>query len=35
MLFLTEHDVKAALTGADIYREAVDIIERVFAQQSA
>ena len=35
MLFLTEQDVKAALAGADVYMEAVDVIERVFEQQSA
>jgi alanine dehydrogenase len=35
MLFLTEQDVKAALSGDDAYREAVDVIERVLQQQSA
>jgi alanine dehydrogenase len=34
MLFLTEHDVKEALKGGDAYKEAVDVIERVFQQQS-
>jgi len=35
MLFLTEQDVKDALTGDDVYREAVAVISRVFEQQSA
>ena len=35
MLFLTEQDVKDALTGGDAYKEAVTVIERVLAQQSA
>jgi ornithine cyclodeaminase len=35
MLFLSEQDVKDALAGDDAYREAVDVIERVFLQQSA
>ena len=35
MLFLTEQDVKDALSGDDAYREAVAVIERVFEQQSA
>jgi alanine dehydrogenase len=35
MLFLSEQDVKDALAGGDAYREAVDVIERVFEQQSA
>lgn len=35
MLFLTEQDVKDALSGADSYKEAVAMIERVLAQQSA
>jgi ornithine cyclodeaminase/alanine dehydrogenase-like protein (mu-crystallin family) len=35
MLFLTEHDVLAALAGDDSYAEAVDVITRVFEQQSA
>jgi alanine dehydrogenase len=35
MLFLTERDVKDALTGGDAYKEAVAVIERVLAQQSA
>jgi alanine dehydrogenase len=35
MLFLTEQDVKDALTGGDAYKEAVAVIERVLAQQSA
>lgn len=35
MLFLTEQDVKDALAGEDTYKEAVDVIERVFEQQSA
>ncbi len=35
MLFLTEQDVLAALAGDDTYKEAVDVIARVFAQQSA
>lgn len=34
MLFLTERDVKDALDGEDSYKEAVDVIERVFRQQS-
>src|SRR5277367_6015254 len=35
MLFLTEQDVLAALAGDDAYKEAVDVIARVFEQQSA
>ena len=35
MLFLTEQDVKDALSGGDAYKEAVAVIERVLAQQSA
>ena len=35
MLFLTEEDVKAALSGADAYKEAVAVIEAVLKQQSA
>jgi ornithine cyclodeaminase/alanine dehydrogenase-like protein (mu-crystallin family) len=35
MLFLTEQDVKDALTGDDAYKEAVAVIEQVFRQQSA
>jgi ornithine cyclodeaminase/alanine dehydrogenase-like protein (mu-crystallin family) len=35
MLFLSEQDVKDALAGSDAHREAVDVIERVFEQQSA
>ena len=35
MLFLTEQDVKDALSGDDAYAEAVAVIERVLAQQSA
>lgn len=35
MLFLTEQDVKAALSGGNPYREAVDVIEQVLGQQSA
>src|SRR4029078_9651772 len=35
MLFLTEQDVKAALSGDDAYREAVAVIETVLRQQSA
>lgn len=35
MLFLTENDVKAALSGADAYKEAVAVIEEVLRQQSA
>lgn len=35
MLFLTEQDVKDAVAGADAYREAVAVIERVLGQQSA
>jgi ornithine cyclodeaminase/alanine dehydrogenase-like protein (mu-crystallin family) len=35
MLFLTEQDVKDALSGAEVHKEAVEIIERVFEQQSA
>src|SRR5436305_3109780 len=35
MLFLSEQDVKSALLGGDAYCEAVDVIERVLAQQSA
>lgn len=35
MLFLSEQDVKTALAGADAYKEAVEVIERVFEQQSA
>jgi alanine dehydrogenase len=35
MLFLSEQDVKTALSGDDAYKEAVDVIERVFVQQSA
>lgn len=35
MLFLTEQDVKAALSGGDAYKEAVDVIEAVLKQQSA
>jgi len=35
MLFLTEQDVKDALAGDDAYKEAVDVITRVFEQQSA
>ena len=35
MLFLTEQDVKDALSGSDAYKEAVAVIERVLAQQSA
>ena len=31
MLFLTEQDVQAALSGADAYKEAVAVIERVLA----
>ncbi|HZC57578.1 MAG TPA: ornithine cyclodeaminase family protein [Xanthobacteraceae bacterium] len=34
MLFLTEQDVKEALAGGDAYKEAVDVIEQVFRQQS-
>ncbi len=35
MLFLTEQDVKDALSGGDAYKEAVAVIERVLIQQSA
>src|SRR5258708_18492027 len=35
MLFLSEQDVKDALSGGDAYKEAVAVIERVFQQQSA
>src|SRR4029079_12630777 len=35
MLFLTEEDVKAALSGGDAYKEAVAVIEAVLRQQSA
>jgi alanine dehydrogenase len=35
MLFLTEQDVQAALAGDGAYKEAVDVITRVFEQQSA
>ena len=35
MLFLTEQNVKDALSGDDAYIEAVAVIERVLAQQSA
>jgi alanine dehydrogenase len=35
MLFLTEQDVKDALAGGDAFKEAVDVIEQVFRQQSA
>ena len=35
MLFLSEQDVKAALSGSDAHKEAVAVIERVLAQQSA
>lgn len=35
MLFLSEQDVKDALAGGDAFKEAVDVIERVFEQQSA
>src|SRR6188768_1374062 len=35
MLFLTEEDVKAALSGGDAYKEAVAVIEAVLKQQSA
>jgi ornithine cyclodeaminase/alanine dehydrogenase-like protein (mu-crystallin family) len=35
MLFLTEQDVKDALAGDDTYKEAVEVIARVFRQQSA
>jgi ornithine cyclodeaminase/alanine dehydrogenase-like protein (mu-crystallin family) len=35
MLFLTEQDVKEALAGSDAHKEAVAVIERVLAQQSA
>jgi len=35
MLFLTEQDVKDALAGDDVYKEAVAVITRVFEQQSA
>src|SRR5690349_4308870 len=35
MLFLSEQDVKDALSGENVYREAVAVIERVFEQQSA
>jgi ornithine cyclodeaminase len=35
MLFLTEQDVKDALSGDDATKEAVAVIERVLAQQSA
>jgi alanine dehydrogenase len=35
MLFLTEQDVKNALSGDDAYREAVGVIEAVLKQQSA
>ena len=35
MLFLTEADVKAALSGGDAYKEAVTVIEDVLRQQSA
>jgi alanine dehydrogenase len=34
MLFLTEQDVTEALTDGDAYKEAVDVIEQVFRQQS-
>ena len=34
MLFLTEQDVKEALKSGDAYKEAVDVIEQVFRQQS-
>jgi ornithine cyclodeaminase/alanine dehydrogenase-like protein (mu-crystallin family) len=34
MLFLTEQNVKDALAGDDAYKAAVDVIERVFRQQS-
>ncbi len=33
--FLSEQNVKDALAGSDAHREAVDVIERVFEQQSA
>ena len=35
MLFLSEQDVKDALSGENVYKEAVAVIERVFEQQSA
>jgi alanine dehydrogenase len=35
MLFLSEQDVKDALSGGDAFKEAVDVIERVLEQQSA
>ena len=35
MLFLSEQDVKNALSGDDAYREAVGVIESVLRQQSA
>src|SRR4029079_19551792 len=35
MLFLTEEDVKAALSGGDAYKEAVAVIEAMLKQQSA
>jgi alanine dehydrogenase len=35
MLFLSEQDVRAALSGDDAYREAVAVIESVLKQQSA
>ena len=35
MLFLTEQDVKAAVSGDDAYKEAVGVIEQVLKQQSA
>jgi ornithine cyclodeaminase len=35
MLFLSEQNVKDALSGGDAFKEAVDVIERVFEQQSA
>jgi alanine dehydrogenase len=35
MLFLTEQDVQAALAGDNAYKEAVNVIARVFEQQSA
>ena len=35
MLFLSEQDVKDALSGGDAHKEAVAVIERVLQQQSA
>ena len=35
MLFLTEQDVLKALSGRQVYREAVAVIEQVFREQAA